>query len=104
MTRTNYKVRTTATYEVDLENAVFYIKDVLHNKTAAIRLIRDIESAILDRSYSPFLFRPYPRKNKHKEEYYPIYVRNYIVFYVIIGDVMEVRRLIYCKRNIEHII
>lgn len=32
---------------------------------------------------------------------YRIYVRNYIVYYVVIGTVMEVRRLIYGARDTD---
>ncbi|EPI49529.1 hypothetical protein HMPREF1576_01431 [Gardnerella pickettii JCP7719] len=33
--------------------------------------------------------------------YYRINVRNFSVFYVVIDDTMEVRRLLYSKRNID---
>ena len=33
--------------------------------------------------------------------YYRIYVRNYVVYYVVIGNVMEVRRLIYSARDTD---
>ena len=31
---------------------------------------------------------------------YRIYVKNYMIFYVVIDDVMEVRRILYNKRNL----
>ena len=36
--------------------------------------------------------------------YYRINVHNYCIFYVVIEDVMEVRRIIYKKRDIDNII
>ena len=35
---------------------------------------------------------------------YRINIRNYSVFYVVIGDTMEVRRFVYGKRNLPDII
>ncbi|MBF1682898.1 MAG: type II toxin-antitoxin system RelE/ParE family toxin, partial [Selenomonas artemidis] len=31
-------------------------------------------------------------------------VRGYIVFYVVVGDTMEVRRILYSRRNIAEIL
>lgn len=36
-----------------------------------------------------------------EHHYYRISVRNFSVFYVVIDDTMEVRRLLYSKRNID---
>ena len=104
MSREQYKILILPTYEFDLYEAVKYIKDVLKNQTAAEKLIIDTDKAIRDRAFSPLLVKPYPTKQKRKQLYYPIYVRNYIIFYVVIGNVMEIRRLIYRKRNIDNIL
>ena len=39
-----------------------------------------------------------------KYPYYRIYVGNYTIYYVVIEDVMEVRRILYSKRNMEQIL
>jgi len=36
--------------------------------------------------------------------YYRINVRNFSIFYVVIDDTMEVRRLLYSKRNIDELL
>ena len=46
----------------------------------------------------------YPSTRKRLHPYYRFYVGNYMVFYVVIDDVMEVRRLLYKSRDIESII
>lgn len=33
--------------------------------------------------------------------YYRIYVRNYVVYYAVIDDVMEVRRFLYTARDTD---
>ena len=104
MSRKRYRIQILPTYESDLYEAAKYIKDVLKNQTAAEKLVTDIEQAISNRAFSPLMVKPYPTKRKRKQAYYPIYVRNYIVFYVVIDNVMEIRRLIYKKRNIDNIL
>lgn len=32
--------------------------------------------------------------------YYRIYIKNYVIFYVVLGNVMEVRRIVYSRRNL----
>ena len=88
MENKSYQLRYLPIFETDLLSTVNYITNVLKNEDAAHRLVDDIESAILKRLENPLAFRrEYP--------YYRIYVRNYVVYYVVIGNVMEVRRLIY---------
>lgn len=52
---------------------------------------------ILKRLENPLAFEPYRSAKMREYPYYRIYVRNYVV----IGNVMEVRRLIYSARNTD---
>ena len=81
-----------------------YIINKLQNPTAALRLMEDAEKAIFDRLKNPLAFQPYPSVRKRKHPYYRINVRNYSIFYVVIGNVMEVRRFLYSKRNLPEIL
>jgi len=104
MSDEKYTIRLLPTYRADLQETIRYIRDVLRNKTAAQNLLDNTAKAIEDRAHNPFLFAPY-RSKKHREHpYYPIYVGNYIIFYVVIDDIMEVRRLVYNARNIENLL
>jgi plasmid stabilization system protein ParE len=98
------KLRFTVLFEQDLYAAARYIQDVLKNDIAAERLVLDTREAIRARLKSPLVFAPYPSVRKRPLPYYYIQVRNYIVLYVVIGDVMEVRRFIYSRRDINAII
>ena len=51
--------------------------------------MNDVEDAILERLEYPLAFEPFPSK-KRDYPYYRIYIRNYVIYYVVIGDVMEV--------------
>ena len=99
-----YKLRYLPIFYDDLQEAVSYIADTLNNKQAAINLLDMVEKAILERLPVAESFEIYSSKRERRYPYYRIYVKNYIVFYVVINDagekpVMEVRRLVYNKRN-----
>ena len=64
-------------------------------------MIDDVEIAILDRLKNPLSFEPYHSVKERDYPYYRIYVKNYVVYYVVIDDVMEVRRLLYGARDID---
>lgn len=95
MENKSYQLRYLSIFETDLLSTVNYITNVLKNEDAAHRLVDDIESAILKRLENPLAFEPYRSAKRREYPYYRIYVRNYVVYYVVIGNVMEVRRLIY---------
>ena len=96
-----YKLRYLSLFYSDLEQAVMYISNVLQNPQSAIKLINDTEKAIQERLKFPLSFEPYHSVHQRKYPYYRIQVGNYYVFYVVIDDIMEVRRFIYSRRNID---
>ena len=97
MENKSYQLRYLPIFETDLLSTVNYITNVLKNEDAAHRLVDDIESAILKRLENPLAFEPYRSAKRREYPYYRIYVRNYEV----IGNVMEVRRLIYSARDTD---
>ena len=96
-----YRLRYLPLFEQDLERAVLYIANVLRNPDAAFNLVDDVEAAILARLDLPLSFEPYPSTKKRKYPYYRIYVKNYVVYYVVIDDVMEVRQFLYSAQETE---
>ena len=104
MPESEFEIRYLPLFEHDLAEAVLYISEVLMNETAAKKLIDDTEAAILKRAKSPASFKSYPSAKKREHEYYRINVGNFSVFYVVIGNVMEVRRFIYSKRDIDKLL
>ena len=91
-------------FEQDLSEVSDYIVYKLNNPAAALRLINETEIAIKKRLDNPLAFRPYKSKRTRVNDYYRIYIKNYSIFYVILDDVMEVRRFVYSKRNLPDII
>ena len=96
-----YDVRFLPLFEEDLYEIVTYIAERLKNPVAANKLIDDVENAIIKRSSYAESFEPYHSVKGRKYPYYRIYVGNYVVYYVVIDDVMEVRRILYNKRNVK---
>lgn len=91
----------------DLEEAVTYIRDTLQNPKAANDLIDAVEEAIINRSFNPESFEQYHSLKQREYPYYRIYVKNYVIYYVVISgeqQIMEMRRFLYNKRNRDAII
>jgi|GEM_PF-171545 len=91
-------------FEEDLLKVTDYITNTLQNPSAAHRLVDDIELAIVKRLEMPLSFAPYQSSKIRNHPYYRINVRNFSIFSVVIDDTMEVRRLLYSKRNIDELI
>ena len=94
-----YSLRYLPIAENDLIEIVDYIQNTLKNPIAAENTLEKIESAILKRLESPESFAVWPSKKEHQYPYRRINVGNYSVWYVIIDDVMEVRRILYSHRD-----
>ena len=96
-----YKIRFLPLFQQDLTEIVEYIAFHLKNPIAADSLVDAVQSAIRERAFCAESFEPYHSKKERRYPYYRISVRNYIIFYVVIDDVMEVRRILYSGRDIE---
>ena len=99
-----YKLRILPLFEEDLNEIVDYISLQLENPIAAAALVDDVERAIKDRTSCAEACEPYRSAKERKYPYYRIYVRNYVIFYVIIDDVMEVRRILSNRRDLKSLI
>ena len=103
MDRRHYELRILPLFEEQLSETVFYISERLKNPIAADNFIDAVEAAIYERLQAPEAFQPFPSKRDREHTYYAIPVKNYSVFYVVIGNVMEVRALVYNRRGLSKI-
>lgn len=99
MANKKYGLRYLPLFEQDLLQTASYITNVLKNPNAAEKLANDVETAILEYLNNPLAFESYPSAKKRKYPYYRIYVRNYVVYYVVIGVMMKIRRFLYGDRD-----
>ena len=108
MAETKYRLRYLPLFYQELEQKVLYIADKLCNEQAANELIDAVETAILERVPVAESFEPYHSLKERRYPYYRIYVKNYVIYYVVIdeGDekIMEVRRFLYNKQNYEKLL
>lgn len=103
MNKNSYSIRYLPSFEDELYEIIYYIKTILKNKYAAKKLLYDVENSIKIRSYNPETFEVYINDKKYKYKWYRIYIRNYIIFYVVRNNLMEVAHIIYSKRDIINI-
>ncbi|MDR0596099.1 MAG: type II toxin-antitoxin system RelE/ParE family toxin [Clostridiales Family XIII bacterium] len=99
-----YTVRYLPLFDADLSEAWDYIAHRLNNPNAADRLVADAEAAILERLKAPASFEKYQSAKEREYSYYRIYVHNFTVWYVVTGNVMEVRRFLYNRRNTDELL
>ena len=109
MADTQYELRYLPLFYEDLEQKVIYISETLHNVKAANDLLDAVEKAIMERLPIAESFEPYRSVKERQYKYYRIYVRNFVIYYVVIDDIgskkiMEVRRFLFNKQDREQLI
>ena len=104
MEQKNYNIRYLPSFEKELDEIIYYIAYKLKNKKAAKKLLDKINKAILDRSTRPESYEKYISKKNRKYTWHRIYIENYVVFYTVRNNTMEIVHLIYCKRNLDKLI
>ncbi len=104
MEERRFDLRILPLFEEDLNGIVDYIHFQLKNPIAAERLVDDVEAALYERLSCADAFEPYPSAREREHPYYCIQVRNFSIFYVLIGDTMEVRRIQYSRRNMKKLL
>ncbi len=87
-----------------MNEIVDYITIQLQNPVAAENLVDDIETAIQERLHCAESFEPYHSAKERRYPYYRIQVRNFTIFYIVIGNIIEVRRILYNRRDFSKII
>jgi plasmid stabilization system protein ParE len=95
----HYKLSILPIFEDDLNQIVDYMVERLQNPIAADNFVDAVETAIQERLTCAEAFEPYHSAKERRYPYCRIQVKNYTIFYVVIGDVMEVRRIVYSRRD-----
>ena len=97
-----YKVEYSPLFFKDLDKIIEYIRIKLNNNRTAINLLNEIEKEIGLRSYNPEGYEKYI--SRQNLVFYRIYVKKYTIFYVVGNEIMELRRILYSKRNLKKLI
>ena len=104
MENNKYTIKYTSTFMNQFNNILRYFMNKLKNKIAAEKFYNEVIKEIEIRSKNPEGYEKYISIRKRKNKYYRIYVKNYIIFYVVKDSTMEIRRILYSKRNFDKLI
>ena len=104
MKKNKYNIKYTDTFIKQFNNILKYFIYKLKNKIAAENFYDEVVKEIEKRSECPESFEKYNSKRKRKNTYYRIYVKNYILFYTVKDNVMEVRSILCNRRNFDKLI
>ncbi len=100
MIKKQYELQYLSLFYDDLQQKLTYIGEKLRNPKAAADLLDAVEKAILERSTCAESFEPYPSTRNRENPYYAIYVKNFVVYYVVLDHkIMEIRRFLYKGQN-----
>lgn len=95
-----YELRVLPLFEEDLNEIIDYICYNLQNPIAAEDMVGAVEKAVYERLDCAEAFEPYYSTKERQYPYYRIPVKNYTIYYVVIGNIMELRRILYSRRDI----
>lgn len=104
MKQNKYDIRYLSSFEEELNEIIYYIAYKLKNAQAAEQLLENISNAIINRSINPESFEVYKSEKNRKYIWYRIYVKNFIIFYTVRNNIMEVAHILYRKRNLNDFI
>ena len=99
-----YKIKYLPLFYNDLDQITDYIINKLNNEIAANNFVNELENEINNRAYNPDAYEKYISTRKRQYTYYKIYVKNYIVFYTVKDNTMELRRILHTGRNFDKLI
>lgn len=95
-----YKLSILPLFEDDLNEIVDYMVTRLQNPIAAEYFVDAVQEAIEERLTCAEAFEPYHSAKERKYPYYRIQVKSFTIFYVVIGNIVEVRRIVYSRRDL----
>lgn len=99
-----YKLRYLTLAYLDLQDIVDYVCNEISAPDAANDLVDKFDEAISRLEMFPFSGPICNNINGLKDEYRFLVVENYMVFYVVFDDIVEIRRILYGKRKYEDLI
>lgn len=103
MAKNKYTIKYTATFIKQFDNILKYFIYKLKNKIAAENFYNEVIKEIEKRIDNPEGFEKYKSSRKRKNIYYRIYVKNYTIFYIVKDNTIEIRRILYSKRNFKNV-
>jgi len=91
-------------FQLDLNAIIDYITYNLEAPRAASNLLDELEKSINDLKMFPLAHRLYRSIKPILAKYRVLTVKNYLVFYIVLDETIEIHRIIYKKRNLSQLI
>lgn len=104
MERDNYKVIYSPMAKKDLTEIAKYIAFELCNPDAADRLLKEVDKAADELKEFPLAGAVYKSKKNRKLSYRMKFIKNFTAYYVVIGNTVEIRRVLYKRRDARNFI
>ena len=104
MANNKYTIKYSATFVNQFNSILKYIMNNLKNRIAAENFYNEVIKEIEKRCENPKSYEKYMSTRKRKNTYYRIYVKNYTIFYTVNNNTMEVRRILYSRRNFDKLV
>lgn len=98
------KIRYLPIAQKDLQDIILYFLDNLKSPKAAMDFIETLDKSILRLKQYPYSCKLYQSRKPLELEYRFLPVKNYLVFYIVTENIIEIHRIVYAKMNLEKII
>jgi addiction module RelE/StbE family toxin len=99
-----YKLRYLPLAQKDLWDITSYIADNLKAPKAAIDFVDTLDNSISRLQQFPYSCKLYQPQESLEAEYRLLSVKNYLVFYIVTENEVEIHRIVYAKMNLEKLI
>lgn len=98
-----YKLRYLPRAQKDLINIIDYISDDLNSPQTAMDFVDILDESISRLKEFPFSCSLYHSQKTLETEYRYMVVKNFIVFYTVFEQVVEIHRIVYSKMDMGEI-
>ena len=98
------KIRYLPIAQKDLQDIISYFLDNLKSQKSAMDFIETLDKSILRLKRYPYSCKLYQASEPLESEYRFLLVKNYLVFYIVTENIIEIHRVVYAKMNLEKII
>jgi addiction module RelE/StbE family toxin len=99
-----YKLKYLPLAQKDLWNITSYIADNLKAPKAAMDFVNTLDNSISRLQQFPYSCKLYQPQESLEAEYRLLSVKNYLVFYIVTENEVEIHRIVYAKMNLEKLI
>ncbi|MEL7633420.1 MULTISPECIES: type II toxin-antitoxin system RelE/ParE family toxin [Sporomusa] len=99
-----YEIKYLPLAQKDLADIITYIADHLKAAKAALDLLDTMDKSISRLEQFPYSCKVYQPIKILDGEYRLLPVKNYVVFYVVKEQVVEIHRIVYAKMDLSKLI